>query len=538
MNMTWKAIRLITENIINVVGISNTFTSSPKLALKTWIYELRDIKNQPTRGHITILAIRNNTWIEWAVYTACWMRKLGYIPIILYSNQDAQTSFGRRGKQTFAQQLLLGDYIKSAATIPDSIWVNLDDEPKPTSDDISKYNNFAEDYAHTMAAYDLRLEEHEEGDHKGEYMQEVVKDKNILAEYGAMMEHVLRRLKKQYGVKRLIAYSGLIGVTSAVREAATRCEWEVAFCEGWAIKPGHMIVSHNTPALNFDIVKWLKALGQWDEGRINDIERFLAFQETCDLDKDTDWLKNYHRFQRSSASMVLSTELKTFLEGDGPLFLLAPNCVGDSATLRVQTIFKSQRDWVNEICRYFQAHPQLRLIIRAHPDELMYYQWNKIVIMMGDIAQQAAGNAPNIRVVKGHEDISTYALIPYAQAGLIWMSTVGVDIVVRNCPVLAAATPKYHGLGIVHEPQSREEYFNILDRLTDSQTGTSDKQKEMAKKYLTIIAKELSYKAFSTDYRGRNIRLNNHPIDGDCETFYRILAGDYPLATRPSSNNK
>ena len=522
---------------VRYIGLPTRAASSPRLALGTWLNELQGVLTTQIRGRIAILAVRNPTWIEWAVYMACWMRKLGYGPVILFSGREIHRVFGGPKQQTFLQRLLFGDYWKQVSNIPDVKLIDLDIEPRPEASVVSSYQEFSRDYAHTMAAYDLRVEEHEEGDHHEAYLAEAAKDEDILAEYAAMMEGVFRRLGRQDGVRRIIAYSGLIGVTSAVGAVAAQCGWDVIFCEGW-IKPGHMILNLNAPSLVYDIESWLKTLGEWDEEQDKDIGKFLAFQETNELDENGVWFKNYRTSQRSSVDADLDKDLKTFLQADGPLFMLTPNCVGDSSTLRVQTIFRSQREWVREVCRYFQAHPEWRLVIRAHPDELLYFQINKIVIMMGDIAEKAAGNAPNIRVIKGNEDISTYSLIPYAQAGLVWMSNVGVDMAVRNCPVLAAAKPKYHGLGIVYEPRTREEYFDTLEKLAVSPRGTSEQQKEMGKKYLTILAKEFSYEAFGPDHRGRNILLNSHGRGGDAETFYKILAGELPPCSRPADRNR
>lgn len=519
--------------LARLVGLPTRSVATESLAVGTWLRELRQAPLSPIRGTVALLAIRNATWIGFAAYAACWMRKLGYAPVILYSASDVRRTMGAAHRSVLYRTLFLGGFWRQVARIPDVRLIDLDTESAPSDTEASAFADFAADYAQTCAAYDLRVEEDEQEARRGEYQAAVEQWKPLLARFAAVCHRALSGLKADGMPLRFVSYSGLIGLTSAAAEAARRAEVGSAFVEGWAVKPGHMLVSVNQPAMVYDIRGWLKAVGPWDEKREQEIAAFLAFQETSSVDAGQEWLTNYHRFQRARASDGLSSDIAAFLEGEGPVFLLAPNCVGDSATLRVRTVFHSQRRWVEEVCAYFRARPQLRLIIRAHPDELFYLERNKIVIMMGEVAERAAGGAPNIKVIKGSESASTYALIPHAQAGLVWMSTVGVDMAVRNCPVLAAARPKYHGLGIVHEPTSREEYFKVLDRLAERPTGTSEAQKEMGRQYLSVLAREFSYEAFSASYAARDVRLSGHAVGSEFDTFYRVLAGELPSATRP-----
>ena len=68
-------------------------------------------------------------------------------------------------------------------------------------------------------------------------------------------------------------------------------------------------------------------------------------------------------------------------------------------------------------------------------------------------------------MIAGDEDLNTYTLLPGLCGGLVWVSSIGVDMVARGIPVLAAAHPKYHGLGLVEEPRTIPEYFEALGRL-------------------------------------------------------------------------
>src|SRR5262245_65920622 len=97
----------------------------------------------------------------------------------------------------------------------------------------------------------------------------------MLAETGASVARIL----KENPVSRLVCYSGLIGSSPAICEAARRGGVEVLTVEGWAWRPGHMICNLNAPALEYNLAGWLQALGSWDAVREQETAELLRFQE-------------------------------------------------------------------------------------------------------------------------------------------------------------------------------------------------------------------------------------------------------------------
>ena len=117
--------------------------------------------------------------------------------------------------------------------------------------------------------------------------------------------------------------------------------------------------------------------------------------------------------------------------------------------------------------------------MRAHPDE----SWirSKVVVRMGEVAAELAGGAPNVLVIGGDEDVSSYALMPGLSGGLVWISSIGVDMIARGIPVLAAARPKYHPLQLVQEPATVPDYFESLSRLAAAPAHPTPDQQARAR---------------------------------------------------------
>jgi hypothetical protein len=275
---------------------------------------------------------------------------------------------------------------------------------------------------------------------------------------------------------------------------------------------------------------WLRAVGSWDAVREEETAQLLRFQEGA-LRGGEATVGNLHSVQRRPSSAPLPPALASFMSRPGPRFLLATNVVGDSSILRRSPIFTSQRDWLRQTIDYFRARPDWSLIVRAHPDEARL--GGKVVLHMGDVARPMAASAPNVLVIGGDEDVISYSLMTDLCAGLVWISSVGVDMVARGIPVLATARPKYHDLGLVEEPRTPAEYFSALTGLAASRVRATAEQQAKARQYLNLVFSEFSFDAFSPWHRAVEVFLDGPASPADAEVFYRILGGDLPPETPP-----
>ncbi|HVQ28034.1 MAG TPA: hypothetical protein VMV21_00545, partial [Vicinamibacteria bacterium] len=117
--------------------------------------------------------------------------------------------------------------------------------------------------------------------------------------------------------------------------------------------------------------------------------------------------------------------------------------------------------------------------------------------------------------------------------GLVWISSIGADMVARGIPVIAAARPKYQGLSIVEEPRTIPAYWSALERLVATETVPSDEQRTCARRYLDLVFSQFSFEAFSPSYRAEDLFLEGPGAPPDADVFYRIVAGDLPPETPP-----
>ena len=134
-----------------------------------------------------------------------------------------------------------------------------------------------------------------------------------------------------------------------------------------------------------------------------------------------------------------------------------------------------------------------------------------------------------ICVIGGEEKVNTFSLIPYARAGLVWLSSAGVDFVVRGLPAMVAARPKYEGLGIVGEPPTKQDYFATLERWLREPERPAPQQMLQGRRYLHAVFKGFSFEAGARNYRATGCVLGGMPNQAEHDRFYRILVGDEPM---------
>jgi len=512
----YKPTALLTHKLVEIVGdiIGNIqlrtskqliISGSSRLACQQWKLALKDVPH-PDKGRLLFAAIRNRRWVEWAVFSACYLLQMGYQPTIIYSRQKIRQLYGEKQNSFWT----------SALSLPYFQWIDLDplmtDDPAKTEFDV-----FAQERAHLVAAYDLEVEEYEPEQSPGEYEIAYQAAQSMLKRYAGAVYNIL----SQHSDQRLICPSGLIAESQSFYEVAMRLNHEAIYVESWSLRPGHNIWNLNHPALEYDIEGWMRSLGKWTDEIARDTQDYMAFREGQKVNRQG-WLDNFHQVQLTTKDQSLPPELKAFLQRPGALVLLGTNVIGDSSTLRRQTLFRSQQAWLSEVIAFFKQHTELNLIIRTHPDEL----WANARVRLKDIARIYAGNASNIYIIGSEDKINTFSLTDLIDVCLAWVSNVGLDMALRGKPVIMAAKPKYTGLNIVYEPTDKETYFHMIEHFAANTAKIDEEAIRMGKMYHHIVFKLLSLEADDAKYQSANYRLGDQYRRDEQHKFYRILAGE------------
>lgn len=195
--------------------------------------------------------------------------------------------------------------------------------------------------------------------------------------------------------------------------------------------------------------------------------------------------KNFTRQWQDTPTQGGAAVRKVLNLDDRPVILLATNVLGDSLTLGRQVFSKTMADWVEKTVRYFVDRQDVQLVIRVHPGEMLTHGTSMV-----DVIKAALGEVPaHIRLIEPDEKVNTYDILDITDLGLVYSTTVGLEMAMRGIPVITAGQTHYRKRGFTSDPETWEMYFSLLDeKLGDLHAAQlTQEQVELAWRYAYLF---------------------------------------------------
>jgi hypothetical protein len=224
--------------------------------------------------------------------------------------------------------------------------------------------------------------------------------------------------------------------------------------------------------------------GMWKERSIHSLSEtqmerlhnlFIARQRA------TLW-ENFSRLWQGSPAQGGEQARRALGLDNRPVVLLATNVLGDSLTLGRQVFSKSMGEWISRTVQYFAGRPDAQLVIRIHPGEVLVHGQSMV-----EVVRQVMPRLPeHIRLIGPRDNVNTYDLIEVADLGLVYTTTVGMEMAMKGLPVIVAGQTHYRGRGFTYDPDSWVNYFKLLGQMLEHPTNfqLSRAQVERALEYI------------------------------------------------------
>jgi hypothetical protein len=234
------------------------------------------------------------------------------------------------------------------------------------------------------------------------------------------------------------------------------------------------IMRHNTDEL------WA-ALGDepLEEGQVKQLEDLYAARV------DAKAWGNFTRQWQDTPTQGGAVVRKKLNLDDRPVILLATNVLGDSLTLGRQVFSKTMAEWVEETVRYFAKREDVQLVIRVHPGEVLTHGTSMVTVIKAALREIPA----HIHLIEPDEKINTYDILEITDLGLVYSTTVGLEMAMRGIPVIIAGQTHYRNRGFTNDPDTWETYFSLLDeKLADLESAQlTQAQVELAWRYAYLF---------------------------------------------------
>jgi len=141
--------------------------------------------------------------------------------------------------------------------------------------------------------------------------------------------------------------------------------------------------------------------------------------------------------------------------------LIATNVPFDAGLAEITTIFPSMREWLIETIKYVKKSNYVRIVVKTHPDESRWAA-NETV---EDIFKNLNDDIKNNIIIVNSSEINTYDLIEASNCGIVFSSTVGLEMAMLGKPVLLGSRVYYAGKGFTIDVNDKDEYFLKLSAL-------------------------------------------------------------------------
>ncbi len=159
---------------------------------------------------------------------------------------------------------------------------------------------------------------------------------------------------------------------------------------------------------------------------------------------------------------------------NGKLVTLFSNVTWDSSVLGRDYAFDSMHDWLKGTVEYFVDHPQHRLVVRAHPAETKRPGKETREPITEFILSCVPSFPENIVILGPDDPTSSYPIMEESDLGLVYTSTVGIEMSVMGKPVIVAGRAHYRGRGFTTDAETPEHYAELLDRILADPAEATD----------------------------------------------------------------
>jgi hypothetical protein len=151
--------------------------------------------------------------------------------------------------------------------------------------------------------------------------------------------------------------------------------------------------------------------------------------------------------------------------------------------------FATQLEWIERSIAYASGRPELDLVVRIHPNtggrSATGVNWGQLQAL-----EALSRRTPrNVRFVMPDQDISSYSLMEIATAGLVYHSTVGLELACKGKTVLVAGANMVSGKEFVRTVVEAHRYEEMLDGLLTLPVGAVDRE-------ITTLAWRYAYGRF------------------------------------------
>lgn len=217
----------------------------------------------------------------------------------------------------------------------------------------------------------------------------------------------------------------------------------------------------------------------------------------------------------------VATETSESLDepGDDVMIGLFTNLIWDAAVEAESIVFEDTYEWVVSTVDRFGGRNDVSLIIKPHPAEALRGT-NEAV---ADWLRERHDSLPeNVTLLDSDTDVNPYSLMEDIDVGIVYSSTIGLEMAYHGIPVVVVNDTHYRKLGFTFDPVSLTEYESFLEK--GSELSMDSDMRARAKRYahFVFVNKQMPFPYYTQDNREIQLKPVRHE---------KITPGNEPFDT-------
>ena len=187
-----------------------------------------------------------------------------------------------------------------------------------------------------------------------------------------------------------------------------------------------------------------------------------------------DIINSYRGIKYSKRDLLRAIGLR---ENDQrPIVFLMPHAFSDACHASGHFLFRDYYQWTIKTIEYIKNIQDVCWIIKPHPSSYMYDEDGFVNDLLVDIL-----NGSNMFLCP--TDLNTASVFDIASTVITGRGTIAIEAATFGINTIMAGRAPWSGYGICYEPQTQEEYFELLNKVPHFQ-GMNSKLQNKAKQLI------------------------------------------------------
>jgi len=170
-----------------------------------------------------------------------------------------------------------------------------------------------------------------------------------------------------------------------------------------------------------------------------------------------------------------------------PLVSAFCNILWDSAVQGKDVAFASMQAWLEDAVTWARRNPRVRLVIRVHPAEVKLRNHPSRDPIIAHVHHLLTPPVDNVTVVGPEDPMNSYALAAASNVGLVYTSTMGLEMACAGIPVVVAAAAHFGRRGFTWDPSDAHAYWQTVEGLLAGADPGDRGRQELAERYAHLF---------------------------------------------------